>query len=217
MSVYQLKSRFQNILRPLVRALAARGVTANQVTTVAAAVSVALGLFLSVVPLPQLFLLVPVWFLLRMGLNAIDGMLAREHGQKSILGAYLNEIGDVVSDAALYLPFALIDPNGLMPAMTVIFLSVLTEFAGVLGQTVGASGVTTGHWERATVRCFSARSASSSRLAVRLRHGLCGFGRSWLSFSYGRSSTVSAPVSARRARPPDRKQSPSAAGSSPAK
>ncbi|WP_064684435.1 CDP-alcohol phosphatidyltransferase family protein [Rhizobium bangladeshense] len=139
MSVYQLKSRFQNILRPLVRALAARGVTANQVTTVAAAVSVALGLFLSVVPLTQWFLLEPAWFLLRMGLNAIDGMLAREHEQKSILGAYLNEIGDVVSDIALYLPFALLDPNGLMLAMVVIFLSVLTEFAGVLGQTVGAS------------------------------------------------------------------------------
>ncbi|MDR9773445.1 CDP-alcohol phosphatidyltransferase family protein [Rhizobium hidalgonense] len=139
MSVYQLKSRFQNILRPLVRSLAARGVTANQVTSVAAAVSVALGLFLSIAPLPHWFLLVPVWFLLRMGLNAIDGMLAREHGQKSILGAYLNEIGDVVSDVALYVPFALIDPNGVMPAIAVIFLSALTEFAGILGQTVGAS------------------------------------------------------------------------------
>ncbi|MBB4291056.1 CDP-diacylglycerol--glycerol-3-phosphate 3-phosphatidyltransferase [Rhizobium leguminosarum] len=139
MSVYQLKSRFQNILRPLVRSLAAQGVTANQVTSVAAAVSVALGLFLSVAPLPHWFLLVPVWFLLRMGLNAIDGMLAREHGQKSILGAYLNEIGDVVSDVALYVPFALIDPNGWMPAISVIFLSALTEFTGILGQTVGAS------------------------------------------------------------------------------
>ncbi|WP_064705827.1 CDP-alcohol phosphatidyltransferase family protein [Rhizobium bangladeshense] len=139
MSVYQLKSRFQNILRPLVRSLAARGVTANQVTSVAAAVSVLLGLFLIVAPIPHWFLLVPVWFLLRMALNAIDGMLAREHGQKSILGAYLNEIGDVVSDVALYLPFALIDPNGIMLAVAVIFLSALTEFAGILGQTVGAS------------------------------------------------------------------------------
>ncbi|PDS76084.1 CDP-alcohol phosphatidyltransferase family protein [Rhizobium sp. L43] len=139
MSVYQLKSRFQNILRPLVRFLAARGVTANQVTSLAAAVSVALGLFLSLAPFPHWFLLVPVWFLLRMGLNAIDGMLAREHGQKSILGAYLNEMGDVVSDVALYVPFAFIDPNGWMPAISVIFLSALTEFTGILGQTVGAS------------------------------------------------------------------------------
>ncbi|MFH7456743.1 CDP-alcohol phosphatidyltransferase family protein, partial [Pseudomonas syringae pv. tagetis] len=32
-----------------------------------------------------------------------------------------------------------IDPNGFVPAMAVIFLSALTEFTGVLGQTVGAS------------------------------------------------------------------------------
>ena len=139
MSVYQLKTRFQTILRPLVRFLAARGVTANQVTLVAAVVSVALGLFLSLAPYPHWFLLVPIWFLLRMGLNAIDGMLAREHGQKSLLGAYLNEISDIISDAALYLPFALIEQTGMLPALAVIFLSTLTEFAGVLGQAVGAS------------------------------------------------------------------------------
>ncbi|MBW9064295.1 CDP-alcohol phosphatidyltransferase family protein [Rhizobium herbae] len=139
MSVYRLKSGFQTILRPLVRLLAARGVTANQVTLVAAALSVALGLFLSLAPHPRWFLLVPIWFLLRMGLNAIDGMLAREHGQKSLLGAYLNEISDIISDAALYLPFALIDQAGMLPALAVIFLSTLTEFAGVLGQAVGAS------------------------------------------------------------------------------
>ena len=50
--------------------------------------------------------LLPAVLFVRMALNAIDGMLAREHGQKSALGAFLNELCDVVSDAALYLPFA---------------------------------------------------------------------------------------------------------------
>jgi len=45
-----------------------------------------------------------------MALNAIDGMLAREFGQKSRLGACLNELCDVVSDATLYLPFAFVAP-----------------------------------------------------------------------------------------------------------
>ena len=45
-----------------------------------------------------------------MALNAIDGMLAREFIKKSRLGGYLNEITDVVSDAALYLPFAFVAP-----------------------------------------------------------------------------------------------------------
>ena len=74
-----------------------------------------------------------------MALNAIDGMLAREHGQKSRLGAYLNELGDVVSDAALYAPFALLPPFGRFWIGLVILLAALTEFAGVLGPTVGAS------------------------------------------------------------------------------
>ena len=47
-----------------------------------------------------------------MALNAMDGMLAREFGQQSALGGYLNEITDIVADAALYLPFAFIAPFG---------------------------------------------------------------------------------------------------------
>jgi CDP-diacylglycerol--glycerol-3-phosphate 3-phosphatidyltransferase len=85
------------------------------------------------------FLLMPLWLLVRMSLNAVDGMLAREFDQKSRLGAYLNEIGDVVSDAALYAPFALVAPFGPIDVAAVIFLSILTEFAGVLGPPVGAS------------------------------------------------------------------------------
>ena len=85
------------------------------------------------------FLLIPLWLFLRMALNAIDGMLAREFGQKSRLGAYLNELGDVVSDAALYLPFALLPPFAALWIGIVIVLAVISEFAGVLGPAVGAS------------------------------------------------------------------------------
>ena len=138
-SVYLLKSRFQALLRPLVKRLAAAGVTANQVTVAAAVISIVVGTGVCLMPDRRWFLLIPLWFFLRMALNAIDGMLAREHNQKSVLGAYLNEICDVLSDAALYLPFAFVDPAGLLPVMLVIFLSALTEFAGVLGQAIGAS------------------------------------------------------------------------------
>ena len=110
MSIYKLKSSFQTLLRPLVARLARAGVTANQVTLVAAFVSVAIGALLVTNPAPALFALVPIWMFLRMAFNAVDGMLAREHGQKSPLGGYLNEITDVVCDAALYVPFALVAP-----------------------------------------------------------------------------------------------------------
>ena len=71
--------------------------------------------------------------------NAVDGMLAREHGQKSALGAYLNEIGDVVSDAALYAPFAIIAPFSAPWIFAIILLATLTEFAGVTGASLGSS------------------------------------------------------------------------------
>lgn len=138
-SLYALKPRFQAMLRPMVGALARAGVTANQVTVVAALGSVAVG---GVVTAwgwgaPWLFLLIPVWFLLRMALNAADGMLAREFGQKSALGAYLNELSDVVADAALYLPFVLVMPWGIPGVATIVFLATISEFVGVLGTMVG--------------------------------------------------------------------------------
>ena len=71
-----------------------------------------------------------------MALNAIDGMLAREFKQKSDLGFYLNELGDVVADTALYLPFMFLLPNPMLVLM-VVLLAILIEFAGVLALGVG--------------------------------------------------------------------------------
>lgn len=139
-SIYQLKPRFQNLLRPGVQRLYDRGVTANQVTLAAAAVSVLLGALLAWLPQHSwLFALIPLWMLLRMALNAVDGMLAREFGQQSKLGAYLNELCDVVADSALYLPFALL--AGVSPTLVVlvVVLALISEYAGVLGPMVGAS------------------------------------------------------------------------------
>ena len=138
-SIYQLKPRFQALLRPIVGRLAAAGVTANQVTLAAMLISLALGLglFLNTAN-SSAFLLLPLWMFLRMAFNAVDGMLAREFGQQSPLGAYFNELSDVISDAALYLPFVAIAPFGWGSVGAVIFLSAVSEMAGALGPMVGA-------------------------------------------------------------------------------
>lgn len=139
LTIYSLKPRFQALIRPLVGQLANVGITANQVTVTAAVLSVALGGMIAAnATIGWLYLLIPVWFPIRMMLNAIDGMLANEFGQKTSLGAYLNEVTDVVSDAALYLPFAFVLPFTVFWIGLVIFLAVLTEFAGVLATMIGA-------------------------------------------------------------------------------
>lgn len=138
-TIYQLKPRFQALLRPAARFCDTAGITANTVTLTAMFLSLALGVLLSVASEYRgLFLLLPLWMLLRMAFNAIDGMLAREFGHKSALGAYLNELSDVISDAALYLPFVFIAPFSWPGIVAVIFLATVSEMSGALGPMVGA-------------------------------------------------------------------------------
>jgi CDP-diacylglycerol--glycerol-3-phosphate 3-phosphatidyltransferase len=138
-SVYDLKPRFQSLLRPLVRACVDHGVTPNQLTLAALLGSLVAGAALLLArEHPRVLLVLPGWLLARMALNAMDGMAAREHGLQSPLGAVLNEVGDVLSDLALYLPLAFLGPRLAWPATAFCLGALLTEFAGVLGQALGA-------------------------------------------------------------------------------
>lgn len=139
MTIYDLKPKFQSLLRPYVARLFEKGITANQVTLFALLLSIVVGGLLLLFPTPRLFLLLPFVLFFRMALNAIDGMLAREYNQKSDIGAILNEASDVISDVALYLPFAFIFPQAYWWIMLAIFLMIMTEFLGVIAQTIHAT------------------------------------------------------------------------------
>lgn len=140
LSVYQLKPRFQQRLRGLVDRLWRWGVTPNQLTVAAFALSVLTG---STVYLCHeqlaIFLLVPVVLFIRMALNAMDGMLARTYQMQTPVGALLNELGDVLSDVALYLPFstlAFVSP----PLLVLIVIGALcTELTGCVATQIGAT------------------------------------------------------------------------------
>ncbi|MDN0105781.1 CDP-alcohol phosphatidyltransferase family protein [Yersinia rochesterensis] len=137
MTLYDIKPRFQALLRPCLTRLYRQGVTANQVTLLTLIASLIVGISLTIYPTRMMFLLLPLFLFFRMALNAIDGMLAREFNQQSRLGALLNEIGDVVSDIALYLPFALLPYARPELVILAVFLALLTEFCGVIAQTLG--------------------------------------------------------------------------------
>lgn len=138
-SIYDLKPAFQKLLRPLCRALVRIGVTANQVTVAAMLLSLAAGGLIAWRPESRrLLLLVPLVLFARMALNAIDGMMAREHDMKTSLGAILNELGDVVSDAALYLPLALVPGVAADAIVTAVVLGIVSEMTGVVAVQIGA-------------------------------------------------------------------------------
>ncbi len=139
-SIYDIKPKFQNLLRPLTQKLAALGVTANQITLAALLLSLLTGIALIFAgKQTQVFLSVPLVLFVRMALNAIDGMLAREHGMKSPLGAILNELCDVISDVALYLPFALLPEISQWIIVLLVIAAIISETTGVIAIQIGAS------------------------------------------------------------------------------
>jgi len=143
-SIYQSKTAFQNQLRPLVNQLAAWRISPNQVTGSAILLSATTGLALVLstqfmIPFPTtkwVLLSLPLVLLARMALNAIDGMLAREHSQMTKLGCIFNELGDVLSDVALYLPFTLISGVSAPLVVGIIIFAIASEMVGVLGYEI---------------------------------------------------------------------------------
>lgn len=139
-SIYDIKPQFQKLLRPIVCNLATKRITANQVTIAATILSVTIGGLLAAFTESRIILfLIPITLFIRMALNAIDGMLAREHNMKSALGGILNELTDAISDVALFLPFALIPglPAGLITIN--VMLAVISEMAGIVSIQIGGS------------------------------------------------------------------------------
>ncbi len=165
-TIYDLKPKFQALLRPIAAWLARAGVTANAVTAAALLLSIAQGAWLALAPgeiLP--LLLLPVTLFVRMALNAIDGLMAKEHGMATPRGAVLNELSDVISDAALYLPFALIPGVGAELVVLVVVTGIIGEMAGALGPLIKAP------------RCYDGPFGKSDRaLAFGLLAVLLGVG-----------------------------------------
>lgn len=167
-SVYDLKPRFQSLLRPMCRRMARSGITANQVTLSAALLSIALGMAITLSRgASWSLLLLPPLLFLRMALNALDGMLAREFNQKSRLGAVLNELGDVVSDTALYLPFAVIAGMPVLLVAALVVLAIISEMAGVVGVQIGASRRYDGPFGKSDRAVFFGALALALGLGVR--------------------------------------------------
>ena len=160
-SVYALKPAFQNLLRPVVQCFADWGITPNQVTILSGASSVLLGWHLTAGS-PQ-WLLLPLFLPVRMALNAMDGMLAREHQMATKTGAILNEGLDLLSDAALILPF------GTVPGISI----AMVGFAAVAALLVEVAG-----FAPTGIRRYEGPFGKSDR-AVALGAAGAGLGLGW--------------------------------------
>jgi len=137
MTIYDLKPKFQALLRPIVDNLAKNNITPNQVTWAALVLSVVAGGLIGYTHgASWTLLLIPVVMFVRMAMNAIDGMLAKEHDMKSDGGAILNEMSDVIADAALYLPLGFVSGISVVWIVVFVVVAIFTEMSGILAQVI---------------------------------------------------------------------------------
>lgn len=136
-SIYNIKPQFQRLLTPILEWMHRKDITANQITVSACILSVIIGvMFWLSEDNKWFFLALPIGLLLRMALNALDGMMARRYNQISRKGEMLNELGDVVSDTIIFLPLLKYQPESLYLIVIFIAMSIINEFAGVMGKVI---------------------------------------------------------------------------------
>ncbi|MDR2269780.1 MAG: CDP-alcohol phosphatidyltransferase family protein [Sphingobacterium sp.] len=136
-SVYKLKPKFQQLLMPILTFLNRKRVTANQITIGSIILSLVIAvLFWYADRVTIFYLALPIGLLLRMALNALDGMMARLFNQMSKKGEVLNEVGDIVSDVMIFFPLLKFHPESLYLVIGFIVLSIINEFCGLIGKVI---------------------------------------------------------------------------------
>jgi CDP-diacylglycerol--glycerol-3-phosphate 3-phosphatidyltransferase len=136
-SVYNIKPKFQELLKPVLALMYKLAITANQITISSIFLSLIIGTgFWFADKNIALFLILPIGLFLRMALNALDGMMAKIYHQQSKKGEILNEMGDIISDFFVFLPLLKFEQEISYLIVIFICLSMINEFAGVLGKAV---------------------------------------------------------------------------------
>lgn len=163
-SIYKIKPKFQKLLLPILRFFNKLGITANQITFSAIFLSIVIGVSFWFADYNScLYLVLPIGLLLRMALNALDGMMARIYNQQSKKGELLNEFGDIFSDLIIFLPLVKYESQDILLVVLFITLSIINEFAGLLGKVISNE------------RRYEGPMGKSDRAFVIAVYGIIGF------------------------------------------
>ena len=138
MDWYSSKQTIVSQLDGVVDRLRRSGVSPDAVTLSAIPVAAIGGIALLASPAaPVALVLVPLAAGFRLGLNLVDGALARATGRAHPRGELLNEITDRVADLALIAPVAVLPGAHRETVLLGLTGAVLASFVGVASRAAG--------------------------------------------------------------------------------
>jgi phosphatidylglycerophosphate synthase len=126
-------------LEPAVGWLSRHGVSPDALTLGAVPVAVAAAACLLLSPgAPALLLGVPLLAAVRLGLNLLDGALARRTGRTHARGELYNEIGDRLADIAFLAPVAFLPGADRSLVLLGVIGALFASYAGLVPRAAGA-------------------------------------------------------------------------------
>ncbi len=141
MNIYSTKPRFQKFLDPAKNLFIKLGISPTAINILALVASVIGGLLIYYSPF-NIWLLAYIPFIafIRIALNALDGLVARETKAKNQkFGEVLNEFIDRLSDIAFFLGVAFTSYVNFKLALITLVFILVSSYMGIAGKSAGGS------------------------------------------------------------------------------
>lgn len=135
--IYSIKPRFQQILSPLTNLCVKLSIPPDYLNFFALALSlIAFVLLANFGKQPLILVLVSLLMLIRLVVNALDGLVARAMKLDSKKGLVKNEFVDRVSDVLLFIGFSFVPAVNVSLLLITIVSFLLVSYLGILSLAV---------------------------------------------------------------------------------